>query len=319
MSSVTLANHPIVAAFVESEKVLGANRIWCAANEAQQEFLEEHFAVCRDEVIGLSEIESTADTTVGSVNEFLVDHGFPDVQLDDQGEGVYAASVMKALLKWVQPGTPCKLIAADGKLYDYFALDTDDQGNSAIINLVEIDQKKFFHIEIETADDPDAGTCVNLLVDIPGSTDKLSDLPPATIQAVLEQLLRSHRILALLGQDDIARMKVRYYRQYNFVVLPMLDLEQKRDVDWLLGMSTVSEGGACFSVVQAIQMNRLKMNEFGVKAESAFGMAALECMRSELAVTTPFIMWLTRPSSLQRPLFVAYVDYDAWKNPGSLE
>jgi hypothetical protein len=122
----------------------------------------------------------------------------------------------------------------------------------------------------------------------------------------------------LLNSGNLSPLKQMYFDE---LILPMISFEEIVDVSWLVGLNTTEDLGLDYAVMQAVQKNRLKMNEFGVRAQSAVGMAFMTCCIKpavSLTVDSPFFMWLERPG-LRKPLFVAWLDYDSWKDPGSLE
>ena len=64
------------------------------------------------------------------------------------------------------------------------------------------------------------------------------------------------------------------------------------------------------------------MNEIGfrVKSAVALGMLAGAALKrtEPYVINRPFLMWITR-SGLSKPLFIAYLNKDVWKDPEGLD
>jgi len=72
-------------------------------------------------------------------------------------------------------------------------------------------------------------------------------------------------------------------------------------------------------ITQALQQTKLRMNEEGARAQSAVAIGVLRgCLPTyDYVIDWPFLFWITRPG-ISKPLFVAYVTEDDWKNPGDI-
>ncbi|OGL76513.1 hypothetical protein A3E97_03560 [Candidatus Uhrbacteria bacterium RIFCSPHIGHO2_12_FULL_47_12] len=69
-----------------------------------------------------------------------------------------------------------------------------------------------------------------------------------------------------------------------------------------------------------MQQATLKMNETGARARAADEMMVSRSMSphdNKLIIDKPFLLAITR-NGVTAPIFAAYVDYDSWKDPGSL-
>ncbi len=324
MSSKTLAHYPIIAALVAAEKFLGPNRIWnpLQNNFIQFDFLRLHFDYCRKELCMLDCIESAADLSVDVINKFLAEHG-SSLRLDAAGDGsIYTAAILDVLLQWIKQGTAGKLQGADSKTYDAFTLDTDFRSHIATFDCVEMMfmsspgyiHPSAIHIQINTNN----GDLVNFLIEMPDE----QPLPGVAFAELKDQAIKNILELIVDGCMDKRMLHTLTRKSYHKLTLPMISLDQENDISWLCGMSTKSVSGEDFSIAQALQQNKLKMNQFGVRAQSDVAVAIMRtCFvtpLTELIVNSPFFMWLERPG-MNRPLFAAYLDYDAWSNPGSLE
>jgi hypothetical protein len=102
-------------------------------------------------------------------------------------------------------------------------------------------------------------------------------------------------------------------------IFPMVDLDQEVDISWLLGLGTVDSNGVSAWIAQAKQQTKLKMNCQGALMESAAAISVKRAVapeKPEYELNEPFLFWCKR-SGFSQAVFTAYVDYDAWKNPGS--
>ncbi len=107
-------------------------------------------------------------------------------------------------------------------------------------------------------------------------------------------------------------------REFGGLVFPMVDLDQKIDIAWLIGLYTCRDDGQPARVLQALQQIKLRMNELGARAESA---AAIEIAKGmpqpDHVINRPFLIWFER-DSLSRPLFVGHITPGDWRNPGNV-
>ncbi len=108
---------------------------------------------------------------------------------------------------------------------------------------------------------------------------------------------------------------------YGGVRFPMVDLDVRPDVGYLLGLWTRTRDEQRSELVQAVQQCKLQMNHLGAVATDAFAAAAtLECVmvpKPDMEIDDDFLFVLERPG-LQQPVFVAVVRPDSWKDPGEL-
>lgn len=287
--SRSAAVHPIIAALVEAERFLGRGRTWTPANDTQRRFLGEFFAPGRDEAAALREIERMASWSHEEVNAFLRRHGF-SIALEPFGEAEFGiAAVLDLLVQWAVPGTPTTLRGArGGRFYEAAHLKRE-----VLVYTSRSHSQPIARIQTTS------GNEVHLTV-WEGSADGID-------------LVSTAKMISG-GFADCAN--------YTGVIFPMVSLDQQVDVSWLRGMETVAEDGRPSEVTQALQQNKLRMNERGARAQSAFAGGVL--MRSiavedpPLEINRPFLVWFERPG-LAFPLFVAHVTEEDWKNPGGLD
>jgi hypothetical protein len=112
--------------------------------------------------------------------------------------------------------------------------------------------------------------------------------------------------------------------EYNGVVFPKVDLDMEGEIEWIHHLRLQVQGQSLpyYQIVQALQQTELKMNEIGFHVKSAVAMGAILSdppkRREPYMINGPFLMWIQRPQ-FAKPLFVAYLDRDVWKEPEDLQ
>lgn len=305
MATKTWTYFPIAGALAQLETILKPEE-WRPINEMQAAFLRRFYAKNRDEVNRIPELTGVADRDVEAVNRFLKSKGF-DIQLDPQTDGLYAASVLDVLVKWLKVGQPRDLCAANGNNYDGFLLNTDE--NRITYSWLTIDHEdsrlKMNYAEITTQ----SGDQICFLI-ADGANG--GQIPPNTIEWLGKEI--SYGSL-LMRVGNIGS------RSFQDMHIPMINLDQEVDIFWLKGAVAIVDKGNDWYIAQALQQTKFRMNEVGARAESAVAVGMMRCMAvpmPRLVVDSPFFAWIKRPS-LTRPLFVGYFGYDCWANPGSIE
>lgn len=286
MSTTTVA-YPIVGAVRGTEKILGENLSWKAMNDQQKVFLVKHFAKCKNEVLTLKEIETIASWEAGEINQFLKKKGF-SITLDPFQEGEFGvASVLDLLVQWVEEGKKVPIVH-DGEQFPGVRLKTGVEYLMSRRHTEAIAQ-------VKTKSD-----------DVVYMT--MLDKAPQGFELV-----------------DLANHLTKSVRQgmagYKALQFPMVDLNQKVDIDWLKGMTTTAKGRP-WKISQAKQQTKLRMNEKGARAQSAVAVGVFATSvrppAPELVINRPFLVWFTRPG-LAQPLFVGHITPEDWKAPKDLE
>lgn len=276
---------PITGCLNAAEGILGPDRVWGAVNDLQTRFLDHHFAHTRG--IDLDVVESTVSRSEREIMAWLAKRGF-EIQLNPCGPtGFIAASVLDVLLEWLEHSTTADtIIGANHRRYEAVKMKLRAvRFFSASTQLI---------VQVQT-NDPSTQVYMTML-----------EHPP----------LDEFEIINLARQFNAT--KVPSQEQYSGVTFPMIHFEEKRNLDWLIGLYTHNQNGLIMSIDEAIQMNRLRMNHEGVRAQSA----AVVTMRSfspqvPLLIDRPFLFWIQR-DGVAEPLYTAWLGYDAWKNPGGL-
>ena len=102
----------------------------------------------------------------------------------------------------------------------------------------------------------------------------------------------------------------------------MIEFDVKPDLSWLLGADTTTVSGDSYSVAQAAQQFKMRMDETGARVKVA---TAIVVVRVNLLVPTVFIVdrpfygWWTQ-RGIDLPMAAFFADWDCWRKPsGSLE
>ena len=289
-SSKTVVTYPIVAALIKAEDILGKNRVWTPKNGMQSRFLADFFQMCRHESLGIPEMTSIASWSADEINTFLRQRGF-DIQLlpfDASTFGI--ASVLDLLLEWLEMGkkTSVKCVL-DQQWYD-----------AARLKIGVGYLRSSIHRHPIAAIETKNGDVVYMT--------KIDDAPD---------------VFDLVAKAEQLTNLSRRVHEYGGLVFPMVDLNQRSDVSWILNMQTSTDDRMPYSISQAVQQTILKMNEEGARAQSAFAakvyfMAAKNPkVKPDMIIDAPFLIWFMRPL-LNKPLFVGYIATEVWKNPGSI-
>lgn len=259
---------------------------WKAVNSSQERFLQI-FDICKRDVEQVREIEYEVGVgTVNPVNSFLKRKKI-GIQLNPISPGEIAvASVLDLLVNWMLEGQPSNILK-EAKRYPAVFL---NQGVS--VSHVKGFSNPVAVIRTRTEDK----VLMTILTEQPASQFEVFE----------------HACKLVEGQESA---KVEW--DFEGVKFPMIDLDVQPDVEWLVGMKTVG-----WSVGQALQQTKLKMNEKGAHIREAFAVAAEASEPGQepqpLIIDKPFLLVFQRPS-LKNPLFAAFLAEDCWKNPDGLD
>lgn len=291
MSSFAQCSWTIGGCLRASEQFLGPNRVWFAANEVQSDYLGHHFHRTRN--IDLDVLEFTASTQADELMSWLAQRSF-NININPFAPGEFgAASVLDVLLKWLEGMAKCAEVRGrDGRLYagvklgvpiEYFeSINAQDSQGAVVAKILTQDPR----------------TCVYMTM-----LDRAPEGEFGLLKKARELKANMRR-----AQDGFAKL-----------IFPMIHLEEQRTLSWLIGMSTLNERtGLPMHIGDAIQVNRLRMNEEGVRAQSAAVIVVrLFSAERNHVIDAPFLFWIER-DGVEEPFFSAWLDFDAWKNPGSL-
>ena len=288
----TLVVYPISSAVREAALFLKKIKSITATNDTQRKFLDEIYPECKEDISRIEEIESIADIDCKKINEWLRKRGF-SIELHPFGSsGFGVASVLDLLGKWAIKGKKWAVETEDGEYFPGVKMN-----NNGV---------KFYHVE----ENP------NLIVEM---ETKEND------RVYLMMVDEVPSGLALLDfVEDIHKKKKTISPEYDGVIFPKIDLNEETALDWIIGLQFESseEAQPTYSIEQALQQTKLKMNEIGFRVKSAVALstrAMAPPTRTEpYVINKPFLMWITRPE-LPKPLFIGYLNKDVWKDPKGLD
>lgn len=283
--------YPMATALVKAEEMdgMGSGRIWSPRNKSQKKFLG-YFSACRDEAIRIPEIKSLASKSAAEINRFLAENGFT-IKLDElQPLEFGVASVLDLLLKWAVSGEKKDIrYLGAGKVYPGIRIASHNA--------------KFY----ESAGHP---------YPVAELITKSDDQVFITIAPGIPR--NEFHLMETVARIDANAKKS--WGDFAGVHLPMVDLQEKVDISWILGMATDGEDGRPAYISQALMEGIAKLNEVGIRVKIAVALGVMRGMappRKDLEIDQPFLLWIKRPG-LRYPLAVLYVDQNNWKNPGDI-
>jgi hypothetical protein len=287
--------YTIASAFVAAEKAfLGGDRAWEPTNDMQTRFIREILEVCRPDLVRIPEFETIAALSEIPINEFLAKHGF-NIRLDKFPELVPperawgAASVLDITLKWLV------------------------KGSKSSINTV---RKNFPAAKLSK----DAVT----IRDATGHQYPVAEVRTSSDDVVFMTICdRDLNNFDLVAEAERISVNMTGHAPYEGLLFPMVDLNHQVDISWLGGMFTIDNEGYFNKIIQALQQTKLKMNHEGARIKDAVAIGGFRCTsvqipRPPLIINRPFLFWVRRPG-LAKPLFVARLTEEVWKDPGSLD
>ena len=286
MSSTTSV-YTIVGALAAIEKRLGAPREWGAATETQVTFLGDVYATCRPEVGRISEIESYGSTSAEELNAFAAGRGLPISWQPFGADEVGAVSLLDLLVKWTVPGRRTRITTRHRWSFPAVRLPASS-------------------VQFRRSTSHPAP--IAMIGTVSGDTVYLTPMASRASDPVALARRLTHASADCTG--------------FAGIVFPMVDLEVKEDLNFLLGMSTRAADGRPARIRAAEHKSSLKMNEDGARVEDV---ACVQVVvlgwqprpAPDFVIDEPFLLWIQRPS-LSVPLFVAHVTRDAWRNPEDL-
>ena len=284
-----------MSALLKADEFLGSKfQGFSHVNGIQEKFLEEFYKTGKSDISRFSdeEIESIASRKSDEINKWLEKRGFSIKLHPFQDDGFGVATVLSILGEWAKKGTKYSVRTEDDEYYPGVKMTNYGLG------FYRVSESEHMIIEIETR----SSDRVYLMMADPGPADL----------ALVEQVEAIHQ-----------RMKP-VESEFNGVVFPKVDLDMKGTIDWILNLRLQVQGESLpyYQLTQALQQTKLKMNEVGFHVKSAVAIAAILAaplkQQEPYMINKPFLMWIMRPQ-FSKPLFVAYLDKDVWKDPKDLE
>lgn len=284
---------PLVAALSAADLRMGRHGPWEPANALQARLLAEWFEPNRDRIAQIPEIDSRASFSADELNAFLREHGFSSYLAEFAPHTFGIVGVLKLVLFWREPGSSTALRGTDGRTYPAAPLSADGTQ---------------FVYRCEGHPDP-----VARILTATGDSVFLTPLREAPDAFDLVRL-------ALALEDGLQPLPQHAW--YGAVVFPKINLGVEADVEWLVGLQTLTtEDRIPIRVHRASQGTKLLMDHMGARVESAVAMefavmAAPPAQYPDFIIDRPFLMWLRR-NGLSLPLGVFYLAEDVWRDPGS--
>jgi hypothetical protein len=288
--SSTVCLIPIIAALFSAETTFIRNDVWNPINQLQEHFIANYFTHHKSnlDLFNDSELKTRISNNVNVVNNFLADNNF-NIKLDDlkSTEAMYMASIMNILVKWAKIGAAGK-IKVKGVYYPTVIMEREEGHNFHCYSvkkhsepIIELATQSDDTVYITVADkDREGFNLLNYLMEI---QEKIND-------------------------------RDTQMSDYNHITFPMIDIDDKPDINWLVGMKNLG-----WRIMQAIQQTKFQMNEEGAAAQSAVAISAMnEGVPEEpkkLVIDKPFFLWIMRSGV---PVFAGHFKHDVWKKPQKL-
>jgi hypothetical protein len=284
--------YPISSALLEADLFLKNVKSFTTKNDMQKKFLDEFHAYCKGDVSRIDEIQSIADTDHKRINKWLEDNGF-QIRLGPFGPGGFGvASILDLLSKWAIKGTKASVMTEKNEYFP--GVKMTNYG----LKFHQVKDNPNFIIEIKTKGDDIAYLM-------------MADGAPLGL-AMVEYVEKISN-----------NMKAAFF-EYEGVIFPQIDLDEEGPIEWLVGLQFETPSGKIpyYVISEALQQTKLKMNEEGFRVKSAvalgiLGEAVLE-KKEPYVINQPFLLWIAR-KGLSKPLCVAYLNTDVWKDPKGLE
>ncbi|TFG26544.1 hypothetical protein EU528_14195 [Candidatus Thorarchaeota archaeon] len=288
----TLVVYPISSAVREAGLFLKTVEGITTSNETQEKFIDEIHAYCKGDISQIKEIESIANIDHKIINKWLEDRGF-QIKLVPFGPGGFGvASVLDLLGEWAIKGKEWSVQTDDGKYYP--GINMNNYGK----NFYRVKENPNFIIEIETRDN-----------------DRVYLM-------MADEVPEGFELLDYVEKIHNEKMTVPF--EYDGFIFPKIDLDEETVLEWIIGLRFETPKGDIpyYVISQALQQTKLKMNEIGFRVKSAVALGILAGAAPKklepYIINRPFLMWITRPG-LSKPLFIAYLNKDVWKDPQGLE
>lgn len=297
--NATIALPPLIGVLLKAYEGLNLSTVVpVAKNKTQESFIDlffpygalcstlhEHFSLG---AFSSDELQSFISDNAHDINVELKRAGF-SIRLEQIPQlALYAATILKVMVQWREKGIKTEMRVGD-MLYD------------------AVHMHKGF-----------------LTYHAPGHDHPIFILMTKNNDLVFMTKAKEHCTnFALLNKALTLQESVRPDTiSYDQLIFPMIDLSEKNDISWLMGLTLAEAASGYPEVNQIIQETIFKMNEEGALAKSA--VATVIAFKSPsfkiplvYTMDAPFLCWISRPG-MKYPLFASYLDCEHWKNPGAL-
>ncbi len=289
--SFTICLHPILSALYAAVSFLTVDPYWTPVNQQQKYFLVNHYSKKNDlAFFNDKELRVWVSRNHETLNEILRKERF-SIQLQPfSPRGFGVVSILDVMVEWLDAGEKTKIhrqiehndLKDYAKFQEYPAVKIEKG-----FTVYKSDAHKHPVICLQT---------------------KSGDLVWITIADQPLQSFELHQRMTTILQSRTEQ------KGYDFIKFPMVDLDQKIDIAWLLNMRVGTF--ETWSIDQALQQTKFKMNEKGAHARSAvaIGVKRLSAASKSVAIDRPFYVCITRPS-VELPILTAYITEKNWKDP----
>jgi hypothetical protein len=306
VSTITFTPHPIAKALIQAEAYAagGYPLLWQANSVARSRFVSGFLSnAARAELTTCfkpEELRAWANGDHVPLNTILEQEKF-SIRFDPFQPGQFGSlSILDVLPMWLMEAQKTQIFAADGKFYPGVSMKRVEWGKEAgRLEMFRV-LRNANHSEPIIVVNTQNGDSVFMTIaaDVPCTGD--------------EAAIRLGSFLRTLSDGDISR-------GYDSVQFPMLDIDQQPDISWLQGLWARCPSGDPLLLARALQQMKFKMNHLGCHLRSAAALSLERgCVSQSLDIDRPFFLWIMRPG-VSHPLLAAYVDYDVWKDPGTLD
>ena len=290
----------IVSALVKAEQFLGGDRRWYGMNADQLQFLDACYAH-KDALSKFSdkELHTWVDTVASRLNAILKENGFSIELKDFEPGGFGVVSILDVMVEWLKEGQKIVIRTEDNVEYPAVRME----------NYADINAKRTALYSGYTSD---------------SHAMPVAQLPTKSGDTLCMTIANKEASgFELMSRIDAIRTSTLKLSAFSRLVFPMVDFEEKKSLDWLLGLKSMPARGDPHEVAQALQETKFKMNQFGARLKDAvaIGMrmtSAVVRPVPPLVIDKPFYLWIERPG-VPVPVMYAYFDENDWKDPGDLK
>jgi len=280
MASSTFCPVGVFGALAAADEILGPNRTWRGRTGVQKQFLQL-FGRARDLLDNVSGLQTWANHSHEALNRILAEAGF-DIQLgplNSELKEFGTVAIFKRVVEWLKKGSVTD-IQIQGAHYPAFKV-------IAGVRVV-VSRDGQCHVDLETK-----------------SGDRVVVVRHDNECEGLD-LLRA-------AAEAMSRLKSGQSGNYAGAIIPMVDLDHQPDISFMRGLQSEDSAGLVAIIAQALQQNKLQMDEIGARVESATALGMLRGLPPQpYVVDGPFLFILVRDDMIN---FVARVDVDAMKRP----
>jgi hypothetical protein len=294
----------IIRALKEFEKELKISE-WFPGNPLQLKVFDwlKKYGLALDSVTGL---KALASRDCDELNRFLVQNKFnPVIQPFNTGTSLGVVAIVDKLIKWLHGPGEIVDIQTEKGLLPGFKLPAGG------VNVYQVEGYKDSHLlELLTKTEDTLWLFIHPDLTITGL-----DLVDLSLDVMSKQR-KIAKLRSYFG-DDLGEVA------FAGAKIPMLDFDISPDISWLCDAGGIDENKLPFSVEQAFQQFKMRMDETGARVKVATAMVmrytAMVGGPSCFVVDTPFYGWWMQ-KGVPFPMASFFADYDSLKKPvGSLE